>query len=742
MDNKSIYLPLLLCLVFVATTGATDVEDIIIQCDKPCAGATAAITAIGGTVTYRYENIGAIAARVPAEGFNDVMASTGVEAVYKDVIVPAPNPGEMAQIPASEIIDVISGEELTDPQDYLFDNDMTGASVLHAGGTFGFGVIVAVIDSGTANNPFVVPSWVGSTIAADAGFLFFSASALAQSVAAHAPGSSSPFSPVPGTDLIPMVGSAPGASLYAMKVFPATGGGAPESRIIAAMDRAITLKRNFDNGVPSVPVAGDGSEDNPFVYDSLNIQVVNMSLGGPTLFAGEDLEDSLTRTMLEAGIVLAASAGNEGHTAMTVGSPGTGKGSLTVAASSSAAHERILRDVQFGFGIGALYRPSGHVQTAAFSSRGPNADGRIGPNVTANGFANFAQGANGGLSVVSGTSFSAPTVAGAAALLIEAAPSATAAEIRAALIATADPTVHGDNSGGIDQGAGFINIPAALDYLQSSVGSKKSKKSEKSKKNDKSAKAKKSVKKNIDKAGFKTVKFKKLDGVDTFSTRISDLVPGQVAQFFVESKKDTSQIVVSLDNVDPELPAAAQNPFFGDDLFVQVADAPTSIDDKLLPGAFITGPAVMPFDNPQTGIVRVAVMGDWTNAGRISTDLVIQRVKSKEVKKIESGDVEQGELNVVEVEVPPGTTQATFELCWKNHWGAYPTDDLDMILVDPASSLFFEGATLSSPERVVVDAPAAGTWTVFVDGFTVHGINKGPESKWELRAYDQDGNSL
>ena len=33
----------------------------------------------------------------------------------------------------------------------------------------------------------------------------------------------------------------------------AAGGNAPKSRIIAAMDRALTLKRNYDAGMPSVP---------------------------------------------------------------------------------------------------------------------------------------------------------------------------------------------------------------------------------------------------------------------------------------------------------------------------------------------------------------------------------------------------------------------------------------------------------------------------------------------------------
>ena len=49
------------------------------------------------------------------------------------------------------------------------------------------------------------------------------------------------------------------------------------------------------------------------------------------------------------------------------------------------------------------------------AASGPNADGRIDPEVVANGLASFVQGANGGISLVNGTSFSSPTVAGVAA---------------------------------------------------------------------------------------------------------------------------------------------------------------------------------------------------------------------------------------------------------------------------------------------------------------------------------------
>jgi len=79
---------------------------------------------------------------------------------------------------------------------------------------------------------------------------------------------------------------------------------------------------------------------------------------------------------------------------------------------------------------------------------------------------------------------------------------------------------------------------------------------------------------------------------------------------------------------------------------------------------------------------------------------------------------------------------------WKNNWGAYPTDDIDLILLDPNFAVNFEGATFSSPERVEIENPAAGEWSAFVQGFTIQGVNDKKGSKWEIQITDQDGNSI
>ena len=69
--------------------------------------------------------------------------------------------------------------------------------------------------------------------------------------------------------------------------------------------------------------------------------------------------------------------------------------------------------------------------------------------------------------------------------------------------------------------------------------------------------------------------------------------------------------------------------------------------------------------------------------------------------------------------MPAGTLEATFETHFVRSWAFYPTSDIDMILVDPDGNASTLGATLASPERVVVANPTPGTWTVLVSAFAL-----------------------
>ena len=775
VGGRALLLSLVWVLFAAVPAAADEQERLIVRAPKPYDSLVSAVRGLGGDIHHLYVNVDALAVSIPSHRVADLATLVGPRRMTKDATVHAPRPVEQVTIAASEVeaVEALHSERLAQlvsshPTNFNFNNRLTGAATLHSQGVTGHGVVVAVIDTGTANSPVVGAlsgtvvggenfvrddpvtsatsrrnhphgTWVGSMIAAHATFLFDNTSSLVRSLRIHAPDSVIACTGFPPPcsatrSIVPVIGTAPSARIYAFKVFDSRTGAGRNSDIIAAMDRAITLRRNYDRGVSSNPVAGNGSEEDPFVFDSLNIQIVNMSLGGGTFFAGRELKDQLTVLMLETGMTIVASAGNSGPAAMTGGSPGTGIGTLTVGAASSAVHQRVFRDVQFGVGNGALFRPTGHVQTAPFSSRGPTADGRIKPDVVANGVASFVQGTCLALDLVSdrnaclaglipaplsfeaGTSFASPTVAGAAALLRERAPAASAVQIRNALVETANPSLLGDGSGPIDQGAGFIDIPAAVARLKAGrvsahlAGTGRGRDDDDFAENGVSRK----VEANIREAGFQPVAFQR----DRFTTRVEGLRPGRVAHFFVDADEQTDQLVVSVTNVTTELPPSQQNVLFGDIVLLTIVDAPSSFADTKV-SAFVVGDSTFTIPNPQTGLVRVAVMGYSTNAGRISGDLTIERTRRSQGPATAKGRVAEGELIPFAIEVPAGAAQAVFELSWKDNWSRYPTDALALILIDPAGGVNNAGNSPSFPQRVVINNPAAGTWRALVDGFIV-----------------------
>lgn len=736
-------------------------EQLLIQCDKDCDQVKTRIRELGGSITREYTGIGALAATLPNEHAGQIDKTPGVVSISKDTLISLPKPTHHVAINKNaSTTQILSHAQLKTilqqhPQNYSFNNVMTGAAQLHQNNIFGDGVVVAVIDSGTANNADVVPSiagnviggenfvdlpgepsatstsndshgtWVAGMIASHIGIILPNDDELIQSLSQHAPDSVFPLDN--GESLVPMVGTAPGASLYAMKVFPAGEGDTPASIVAAALDRVLTLKRNFNNGVPADPIAGDGSEDNPYVYDSLNIQVVNMSLGGITLFAGRELEDLLVLELLKEGVTVVSSVGNEGFTAMTGGSPGTSVASLTVGATMTPQHERILRDLQYGPGTGELFRPNDILQTAFFSSRGPTADGRAGLQLMANGFAAFTQGADGGIAFISGTSFSAPTVAGAAALLWQAAPHSSAAQIKDALIGNANVALLGNRSDAeIDRGKGFTDVVSAQDAVITGnvvhtipqLPKVRKKPSE--------------VEDNIEALGIEVIELEHRK----FRREVS-LMPGEVSHFFIESSLETDNIVVEISDITPELPPDQQNALFGDGLLLTAVDTPTSFNDIFIDDRILED-SVYHIDRPQSGIIRIALLGDWTNAGTVSAKITLHEQQRKLTPPFSTGKLLDEEIDNYTLDVDQHSKQLNVELSWQADWGHYPTHDIDLILFDPNGNPYYEGATLDSPERVGIENPEPGQWTILVTGYQLHGF----EDKYVLRITDHDNRPL
>lgn len=414
--------------------------------------------------------------------------------------------GTIRPVGAGEIKPLLTARGV-DPANYAFYNiDTTHAAAIWDATQRGEGIIVGLIDSGTYSaHPLLSGTVIGSEVApglaeieaafdldgdgnpdgitpnaesilnnphgtgtacmiAGHGAVTFSAnSRQLQAIEAHAP--ATVVDNHDGTKDVLLIGSAPSASIYAIKVFPWFGAGSPSSIILAAMDRMITLKDNFNKGKPG----------------GINIQVVNMSLGGPDLFPGFDLEDRVADEMVDVGIQPVISSGNAGPAPYTVSSPGGSLKAITVGAAAEPRHNRIAFEFSFPqlpVGGGASMVPSNRTQIVDFSSRGPLASGYLKPDVVAEGanvmtawlFDTDGDGLNdtADVAIVGGTSFSSPTTAGGVALLTKFAEnnglSLSGQPIKAALMRTARPLKGMQYH---QQGMGFVDFQAAADFWKS-----------------------------------------------------------------------------------------------------------------------------------------------------------------------------------------------------------------------------------------------------------------------------------
>ncbi|MFC4447796.1 S8 family serine peptidase [Halorussus aquaticus] len=173
--------------------------------------------------------------------------------------------------------------------------------------------------------------------------------------------------------------------------------------------------------------------------DSNGADVISMSIGGPV--SAERSNDRYTDAVNQVvanGTLVVVSAGNSGEYGYrTVSTPGIQSKALTVGATDA-----------YDGGI------------ASFSSRGPTPYGYyLKPDVVAPGVGVKSADNDGGSVRYSGTSMSAPTVSGIAALLIEKHPDWSPERLKSVLTSTADP-LSGEDV--YTQGAGEVNATDAV----------------------------------------------------------------------------------------------------------------------------------------------------------------------------------------------------------------------------------------------------------------------------------------
>ncbi len=302
------------------------------------------VRAYGGQIIHTYRIVPALAAYVPASAVDALARNPGVAYVEAD------------------------GQAWALADSLPWGVDRIDAEVVHAVGNYGTGIKVAIIDTGIDSNHPDVTVVGGATFVAgtttwedDNGH----GTHVAGTVAALANGTG-------------VIGVAPSASLYAVKVLN-SGGSGYWSDIVAGIDWATA------NGM----------------------QVINMSLGGST---GTTTLQQACDNAYAAGVVFVAAAGNSGNSA------GTG--------------DNVIYPARYASVIAVAATDSTDVR-AYFSSTGPDVE------LAAPGVSVYSTYYGGGYATMSGTSMASPHVAGVAALVLKGNPSYTNVDVRNAMNSTA-----------------------------------------------------------------------------------------------------------------------------------------------------------------------------------------------------------------------------------------------------------------------------------------------------------------
>ncbi len=235
-------------------------------------------------------------------------------------------------------------------------------------------------------------------------------------------------------------------------------GGFYEGQLIGPAFNADFILAKTENTESETPIEEDNWIAAMEWADSIGVDVTSTSLTyldfDPPYpsYTWEDMDGNTARITIAAdiavgfGIFVANSAGNAGYdpNQNTIGAPADGDSVMAIGSVTSTG------------------------ERSSFSSVGPSYDGRIKPDLMAMGSHNYVA-CNGSNSCYSdfgsGTSWSCPLAAGAAALLLQVAPNLTPMQLASVLKNTASNSTNPNNL----YGWGIINTYAAVQSLLTDV---------------------------------------------------------------------------------------------------------------------------------------------------------------------------------------------------------------------------------------------------------------------------------
>jgi subtilisin family serine protease len=715
----------------------------------------ARVRELGGRVEHRFQHAPILSVTVPATRLADILADPQVETAERQKLVrPAVADYELpgiGRIPggmhALAPLDAAAEARPLDPRrsppssagssrraagdsvtpTFLGYDAITGAAQVWEEANHGKGTIVVVIDSGVyPDHPFIAGNVIGgenmvpaaeeqeidfdfdgqpdgrafdwnaienyshgtsvsALIAGHADLVLKRTDRLAQSLAIHFPECLIPTPEDTTRIAVRLLGTAPAASIYAIKVFPYDGGSSPDARVAAAVDHVIAMKKSGE----------------------LATDVINMSLGGPTLWDGHNALDQLVDAATEAGITVVSAAGNAGPALITTGTPANAITSLTAGAASDPIHTRVGIEQLFPgpVGVGQVAYPYDALQVASFSGRGATADRRVKPDILATGFLNFTafvvdkdeDGLNDspGYGLGLGTSFAAPIVSGGAALLAAYGRSigdhGRAPYIANVLLAAAQPIADADQVPEIDQGKGYLHLPRAFELLLSGEGSTGPPR---------------------DADNPRTQSFN-LGAQCCAEAACPPLGPGETYTFVLRLPPSATHLEIDFPEVTLGDP---QNPILGDQLEVFVHSAKRGGHRDYIFGAVpLEAGTSFAAEFPEPGKVRVTFVASLTNMSPVSGRFraVLASGPPPADRRL-GGTVARDSAWEAGLTVPPDLAALSISVAWAHNWTEIPTYDLDLLLMDPEGNLHLEGASLRSPEWAVVSDPIPGEWQMRV----------------------------